>query len=656
MFRNMQQLCLTNFTLSNCSMWSNISEVKSSLPTTTTTSARVAILIISGTSLTVMSVQVTNNTGTGLAILDTAGNVTIKRSLFAYNKVEEFQFGWSGGLHIQLSGNNEYSSITHQARQSKNKLNSTYTVTHCHFSGNKAYSKSAEQDENFGGQGGGGGGGRGGGGGGGGGGGRGGGRGGGLAVVLDEGTTGNHFYISQSTFDGNIAANDGGGLSILLTGNITNNTISITGSNFSSNLCQSNRGGGASVTWDSSGKQKPLYNMVCFMSCFFVRNRASFGGGVAVLDIRGGYDMSTNTLEFRDTRWERNKAWFGAAVDIRPDVLWYKNTDCYQPTFAFSGCTITENVVITESDLAGAGAMRVSKHHVTFSQFMEFTNNNGSAFILRDSVLKIISGCRLSFNTNNGTVGGAMRLQESSWVTIEGHNGTVEMQFHNNTALYIGGAIVIYTSNTQEVKFSQACFLQCLNKQEIKMHFRGNFAGINDHAAISNLSYPIRVTSDGSGFGDIIFATTLNPCMKVCHGYSVEENDYDYLNYTCNQCFITLNVSKPTNELDAHRASTSALYIDFPGDGPIKLIPGKETHLNLTTYDDLDQLIRTSYRATVTEGSSSITLDRQYGQMSNSSLILYGFPNSKGTVRLEASGVLGLTKFIDVELDNCPPG
>ena len=650
-FHNMQQLCLTNFTLSNCSMWSSTSESKNLLPTTP---SRAAALIIAGTNVTILHVQVTNNTGTGLAILDTTGKIAIKESLFAYNRVNGCQSDWGGGLHVQLSG--KYLNTSRQAQQRKGNLSTVCIITHCSFTGNGAYKPedSSKEQEEKGGEGRGGEG-RGGEGRGGEGEGRGGG---GLAVYLTDTAVGNHIYINQSTFEGNLAVNNGGGLSILLSGKITNNLVAIIGSNFSSNRCQSCRGGGASVTWNSTGGHNQSHNMVCVITCTFQHNQARFGGGVAVLTTKGNHHVTTNTLNFTNTSWEANMALYGAAVDISP-ALSYHSATCNQPTFTFSGCKIVENQVTMESDHAGSGTMRISEHDVTFFQSMKFTNNNGSAFILRNGVLTIKSGCKLHFSENKGSVGSAMLLQQSSWVSIEGDSGTIEMLFHNNRALYNGGAIAVYTDNMQENSFSQACFLQCRNNQQIKLHFRGNMAGVDNHTLVShNSSFPKRLSSDGSGFGDIIYATTLKPCLRECrcNKQPMTENDFEYFNYTCNNCIVTVNANKRTDEQYAHRASSRASSLSLPGDGPINLIPGKDTHLNISAYDDLKQLIRTSYWATVTEGSDRITLDSQYGQLSNTSIKVYGQPGSSGTVRLEAYGVLGLIKFMKIEMDYCPPG
>ena len=146
------------------------------------------------------------------------------------------------------------------------------------------------------------------------------------------------------------------------------------------------------------------------------------------------------------------------------------------------------------------------------------------------------------------------------------------------------------------------------------------------------------------GDGDIIFAITFKPCLHECYSNNYDQihdsDTYDYFNFTCNQCIVTVNASKKSNKPTVHQASTSTSVLRF-GDDPIKIIPGKETYLNLSAKDDLNQEITPIYWATVVEGP--VKLDKDFAQISNSTIKMYGEPCSNGTVRLEASGVLGIT-------------
>ena len=144
--------------------------------------------------------------------------------------------------------------------------------------------------------------------------------------------------------------------------------------------------------------------------------------------------------------------------------------------------------------------------------------------------------------------------------------------------------------------------------------------------------------------------------MKECHHNQRFEDktyDYEFFNYTCNHCIIAVNASRRSHEYYVHRASTVASKISFFGGNPIKIIPGKDTHLNLTAYDDLGQSITTNYHVSIT---GAISLDKNYIELSNSSIKLHGQSGSKGTLKLTALGILGIFELIDVELDNCPPG
>ena len=617
-FVNVQNLTLNNFSLVNCSMWDSAAQTELS------EFKRAALLIFKGSGVTISHVSVTNSTGTGLRILETTGNVEIKQSLFAHSATEN---GSTAGLHIELTD------------PSFKEFKCSYVIEECTFVGNKESilekcnntRELPKSEPGF--------------------------FSGGVGIFLSNRSAKTDIVMKNSIFNSNMATIGGAGLRIVLIGDVSNSNISVLETNFTDNQCCDCGGGGASVVWNSPLLERG--NQVKFKSCYFFRNQATYGGGVSVLNTRGEHYLSENSLIFTNTTWEENRAWFGAAVDVRPSH-WYQTSEGYLPNLNFSDCSILKSDVLINSDKPGSGALRVSESVVTFSKSMRFVGNcNGSAFLMLNSVLKIAPGSTVNFTNNTGGIGGAMLLFQTSWISIEGDGGTgaVNFTFLDNVALGDGGAINLYTIDKQEIELSESCFLQCHNSQEVNAFFRGNIAGgILSQSNLSRQDNDTERSFNRAGYGDIIYSTTFQPCMKECHRNQQFENktyDYEFFNYTCNHCIIAVNASRRSHEYHVHRASTVASEIAFFGENPIKIIPGKDTHLNLTAYDDLGQPISTKYQVSTT---GAISLDKNYIELSNSSIKLHGQSGSKGTMKLTALGILGIFEIIDVELDNCPPG
>ena len=610
-FVSIQNLTLTDFSLVNCSMWINATMLK-----------RAALLILDGRDVTISDVRITNSTGTGLRILETTGNVEIRQSLFAYNAAKD---NATAGLHVEIT--------------KPSALKCSYMIDQCTFTGNKEsfmeqkcnYTEEQPKEEpGF--------------------------FGGGFGLFLSNRSAETNMVIKDSIFDSNMATIGGAGLRIVLTGSISNSSIFVSETNFTDNQCCDCGGGGASIVWHLPLQQSG--NKVQFSSCYFLRNEATYGGGVSVLNTRGGHHLTTNSLIFTNTTWEENLGWFGAAVDVRP-IHWYHTNEGFLPNLNFSDCNILKSDVLINSEKPGSGGLRVSESVVTFSRSMTFVGNcNGSAFLMLNSVLKIAPSSTLNFTNNIGGIGGAMLLFQTSWISIEGEGtGAVNFTFINNTALNNGGAINLYTIDKQEIELSKSCFLQCHNRQEVNAFFRDNFAGgILSQANLSRQDIDIDRSFNHAGYGDIIYATTFKPCRRECRQNQQFVNDtynYEFFNYTCNQCIVAVNASTQSDEYHVHRASTVTSNIVFNGDNPMKIIPGKDTHLNLTAYDDLNQPITTKYQASTT---GNISLDKNYIELSNSSIKLHGQSCSNGTLKLTALGILGIFQSIDVELDKCPPG
>ena len=597
LFVNTHRLCLSNFTLSNCSGLTGDhfgKDLRHYVPT------RAAMIIEGGSEVTATRITVTSSTGTGLFFMNTGGTVIIEKSQFFHNKVLSNQTGYAG-LHVLLSGARAQYKISNSSFL-KNDVNDT------------------DRGE----------------------------RGSGLGIFLVSNATGNQVNLYGLNFSDNSAQGEGSAFGVYLVGSVHNNTVTATDCKLSNNSCYECNGAGVRLYLKSAGEHNAKDNTVCFDSCQFHRNIAQSGrgGGLAVLVTKGNPTLKSWSLKFIDTVWEFNRAWRGAAIDISP-VQWFHDSDGYQPEIIFTNCTISNNLVTNESMYCGIGAMSISDFTVTFSLSMIFEDNNGSALVLMNAGLTIIPGARLRFTNNTGSLGGAILL-ERSWVFIDGSNdGVVEAVFVNNCALYNGGAVAIIGSRRN----AHPCFLMCQKEQNIDLTFINNKAGVKsyEHMMLT------RFTAAGSGYGDALYATTLMPCRCI-NNWNETRSDFEVFSHICSKCKIMEKSEKATDEPQAHRMSTAAAKIQLTSEHPFEVIPGKDMMLNLSAYDEFDSLIETSYKVIVMDSDAGVILDNKYAQISNPSIKLYGHPGNRAVVRLEAYGGKRLVEHIDIKMGYCPPG
>ena len=469
-----------------------------------------------------------------------------------------------------------------------------------------------------------------------------------MGIFLVSNANRNQVHLDSLNFLANRVQNEGTTFGIYLIGSVHDNTVTATDCKISYNFCKGCSGAGVRVQLERAHEHKAKENTVCFQSCQFQHNMAQSGrgGGLAVLVAKGDPASKNWSLKFINSVWEFNTAWHGAAIDISL-VQWYHNSEGYQPVIIFSNCTISNNSVSNASMHSGIGTMSISDLTVTFSLSMVFEGNNGSALVLLNAGLTIVPGSWLWFGDNKGSLGGAMLLQ-SSWVFIDGSSdGIVEAVFVNNTALYNGGAIAIVGGR----RSAQPCFLGCQKEQNISLLFKNNMAGVKsyEHMMLT------RFTAAGSGYGDILYATTLMPCKCTCILNETTEG-FEIFSHTCSKCNILEKSNEATDEPQAHKMCTAAARINLTSEHPFQVIPGKDMVLNLSAYDEFESLIETTYKAIVISGDAGIVLDDKYAQLSNPSIKLYGHPGLQAVVRLEANGGQGLVEHIDIEMAHCPPG
>lgn len=603
--RNVHGLALTDLIIENCSMLQK--SLSSQMPQKTL----YAVYIINCSDLTVNRTTISHNNGRGLAIYDTNGTVQIIDSNFTNNTVPEGgKFSGGGGLRIEF---------TDRALNNTQIANAYYTIQDSMFTSNYAYSIDvaySRRNEYMGL-----------------------GRGGGFTFIMRGNSSRNQLHIINCAFVNNSASAWGGGLDIYLRDDPTSNNISVMGSEFTDNNCKCHGGGGVKITLLSyDGGGVPTENTITFKRCNFTANTAAtLGGGVLLVSTRENQASNiesqlNNVIQFISCTWLRNRAKFGSAIDIYP-AIWDVLGNGVLPVPSFQDCSFIENIVTEQKKqildhpgivktTTGVGTMLISNFAVDFKGSMVFTDNEGTAVYLQSGIVNVTEGTEVTFNGNSARTGGAIALYAFSVVYLL-PNTTIT--FSNNTASFKGGAIYAESMDQHESFTSRSCFFQADNDEN------------NENDTIPNRSIVFEANSARSNFGNSIYATSIHPCCSKDKGYfsciakvrGLETKDIT----------TSLNTLKYNNETKSNLSN---------------VVPGKYFSIPIDAYDELNKSVNITYDATMKD-NSSVWLDTSpLNYLSNTKLRVH----SNGTV--ESNTLLlnyaRISLSINITTLECPPG
>lgn len=584
-----------------------------------------AVCIITCWHVEVASVNISKNPAAGMVIVNTKGNVSITRSTFQSNGGFQ-EMASAGGLHIQA---NESQSISNLNETVKEVFESIYSITACSFLHNSAVNRNMNSTSDILGSGG------------------------GLSVNLQMNAISNYISIDRCNFTRNTASLRGGGLHISISENASNNVVIIQYSMFYHNLC-TQYGGGSALTFnpDDFGK---LRNIIDVWNCTFVNNSAWRGGGVFFSSSKVNLFVLTNFIRFGNSWWEYNSAVYGAAINIQPQ--WKEQfllRNLPMPEFincSFRSnhvdCTLTPTLNNMDSCTSGQGALSIFGFTIHFSGRMEFTNNSGSALVLTDTAVHVHSPAEIVFTNNTGSRGAALAMYNSPFIRMMGDpDQAIMFSFKRNMALFDGGAIFSFSTDAQSIGTVGSCFISCgVDKPQINFDFSENKAGATTGP-----------TKMAPGYGDILFANSLQPCLRACNlqnNSTFLQHNTEYFFIECIKCNAVVTLQQPRSNECSYNISTESHSVS--ADRFISIIPGKETMLGITAYDDLHQKVDVSFRASMLP-SSLIDINSNYFFVTSNLIKLHGEPGKKGTLRLEALGALTIVSDIDVTLEECPPG
>lgn len=150
-----------------------------------------------------------------------------------------------------------------------------------------------------------------------------------------------------------------------------------------------------------------------------------------------------------------------------------------------------------------------------------------------------------------------------------------------------------------------------------------------------NINFFFEKNTAKSGVGNMIFAESLLPCT---HNQPPEKLFEDVGN---------------VHHTGMYDIASPAIKFSFSSTGLDKVIPGRETIMNISAFDELDHKQDVVYEAFM-NSSNNITIDPAYFQVSNNAIKFHG--NSFGSVGLLRLETESASLSISIHLSECPPG
>ena len=391
------------------------------------------------------------------------------------------------------------------------------------------------------------------------------GRGGGLSIYFKGKANSNTMLIENNTFKDNQAV-FGGGLFLEFQDSSYNNSITLTKQNTFSGNVAIKSGGGIHLSFISLDGVVELSvsslqnNKIAVIDSLIENNKAEWGGGVSFLGTREyGIVYSTNKLSFESCRWLKNVARIGSGLDL--SVLRLHSNGVLLEVVITSSTFVCNSVMYNPSML-GYGALYTDSIPITFKESILFENNyDGSGIVVANTRINFSNSTVAIFNGNTGRDGAAIYFAGYAFLLV--HYNTT-FNFTNNSASNLGGAMFAYYPDGCELISSRNCFIRYFNIITSPYVWETSFF-FSDNTA--------------NGIPNSIFTTTVLPCLwgRVYGQASIGNLSQDVFCWSNKWNYDNSNCSEQIKTDPAHlRKSENVL----------KVIPGKNTPLKITVYDD----------------------------------------------------------------------
>lgn len=616
---------------------------------------RSAMYFLNSTNVAFESVHFINNRGVGLALFDVNGSVSIIESNFSGNAVPENErntYNGGGGLYIEhtyctpgLTPNCDFWDNPHSS-------NTLFNISNCRFDNNHGSNvknqsatlliyQTKTNSRRLG-------------------------NGGGITMTLKGFSQYNELSISGCTFEGN-SAGFGGGIDIQLQDYVTNNDLRIDNCQFVNNFAV-NGGGGVFIGILFYEGDTIYANNITLHKVDFLGNRAQYGGGAEFTSSRIKNSSLQNLLSFLECNWHNNSAMLGAGLLLDPEA-WSALTDGQLPVPLIKECTFTDNL-ITTTDIANAitdaaeGALYSSTYTLDISSSVQFIRNNGTALSATAGIINILEDTMVTFRDNTGIQGGALALLE--FATLQLFPGA-QLDFDHNFASDVGGAIYAAVHDTIDFYYSRNCFIRYHNltvntkNWNVTVTFRNNSAGSS--STVSEIPEFIELYQklhDKHGArGSSIYAETILPCIRAADkSGSFDERPKDafpeevyHFDSYCSSDILCEIATSPSN-LTVH-PKTDKPYADHD---VIMISPGEVFDLHLTAKDELNHTVHPVVFASIVPPSTLAALDSTSQYVVDGTVQISGEIGATFSLELSTVSRKKVTKFIKVQLSQCPPG
>ena len=611
-FEHTNNVELTNLMIIGCSMLYNVSS---------NLYYESGILIRDCTTLTLNSVTVSQSVGTGMLLMNLAGNIEIINSSFTNNTLpfnmstttnNEIIHGGSG-IHILISA----CDVTAKTCNKNQSTRANYIIQNTLFMSN-ALNLTNLQDSfwpfSYGG---------------------------GLGILLVWGVKENTFNIDNTNFTGN-KATCGSGFILHCHRECYNNTLNINGSHFNENIEATYSFGGAGAAMGIAyNKDIGSGNNFTVKHSKFTNNRGYYGAGL-LLYIAATRDENCTVFNyawFYNCTWEGNMGSVSPAVEVEPEFQSQHRTQFIMRPL-FENCYYLKNHVVRHYPNSGkypytyykeVGVFLIIRITVYFKGINIFESNSGTALYVSTSSAVFMEGAQTKFQYNTGERGGAVALVGYSSLR---YMDNTQFLLIDNQATFVGGAIYVLNFNQHVFLTSHTCFLEYADfniPPNVSFFFEGNRAN--------------------SGLANSIFLTTIDPCRFSCLKYKTNlPSPQD--TFRNDSCIGTFYFDNTTSK---HIASEGSIFnlLQTP---PLSIIPGRQYILPLQVLDDMGQNVTqiTVYQSNISV--PGISIDPAFNFVANNSIELTGKPRLHGNLTLSATGFRGTSASIPIVLSACPPG
>ena len=597
---------------------------------------RSALYLLNCTDVDLNCVSIVSSIGTGLALFDCNGTVSITNCEFKDNGVSKNEsFSGGNGVYIEFT----YCSpdwfalcTSDEAAQRTNNMNSHYSIRESRFIGNNASRFTANSHlkmNNVGkifrgiGKGGG-----------------------GLSVFLRGNARHNVFRLENLNFTSNNARDYGGALYLQFQDS-SNNTVFLSKSHFYDNSAEQS-GGAINVGFYFPMRTRgnlPRNNSIQISSTLFKRNSAEVGGGVLLFSSSRD-EYLENSFKFTECIWRENVAMSGSAV-MCSIIEYLPTTNSILPEPCFIDCLFEYNHIkqslmefkydqpALEQTQRGSGTIYMKLFTLHFGGNTIFRHNNGTAIYAVNSIIKLANETDITFFGNRGNYGGAIALVGLSSIQV-GIN--VSFNFTSNNALNDGGAINDYSIDKISSHQFGLCFIEYTYPPQCGSDEGKATFVFEDNHSMKN-------------FGNSIYASTLQPCSLLCCSSSLIKQSPE-------EIFKCIGISF-NDSMFSHHVATEGTSFDSENNTSIYYIPGKAFKLPVVMVDEVGSRLETvPLRGMIVkkDKNDGDTCRLEHLYTYNYHFTLYGRPESNVTLAVGTYFFRNISFKMELTLSNCPPG